>query len=144
MGVFSKLFGSNKNEEKLEGEEYIKTIIEASDDEPLAVSESNIMYAGYNELGGYYYLQTVVVGSLKTKTKDGAKLTIEGKNDTLELNSDMLELESDPAHPLKGYVTKVDFQIEKDAVEKLKRSNIKNIQFIIKNHDISFSIYSEK
>ena len=34
MGVFGKLFGGKKNEDKLEDEDYIKTIIEASDDEP--------------------------------------------------------------------------------------------------------------
>ena len=110
----------------------------------LAISESNVMYAGYNELGGYYYLQTVVVGSLKIKTKEGAKLIIESKNTSLELDADMNELESDQANPLKAYVTKVDFQIEKTDVEKLKRSNIKQIKLLIKNNEINFIIRPEK
>ena len=144
MGVFGKLFGNKQNEDNFEDDKYIDTIIEASDDEPLGISSSNVMYAGYNELGGYYYLQTFIVGSLKTKTKEGAKLIIEGNDYTLELNSDMPELESDPAHPLKGYVTKIDFEIEKTAVEKLKKSTIKQITLSFKKKEVVFTVYSKE
>jgi hypothetical protein len=140
MGVFGKLFGSKQNEDKLEDANYLETIIKSSENAPLAISESNVMFAGYNELGGYYYLQTVVVGSLKAKTKTGAKLVIEGNDYTLELNSDMQELESDPAQPLKGYVTKIDFEIEKDTVEKLKRSTMKQVVLIIKKKKLMFTV----
>ena len=144
MGVFGKLFGNTQKEDKLEDDKYIETIIESSDDEPLGVSSSNVMYAGYNELGGYYYLQTFVIGSLKIKTKVGAKLVIEGYDYTLELNSDMPELESEATSPLKGYATKIDFEIEKSAVEKLKRSTIKQITLTIKKKEVVFNIYSKK
>ncbi|WP_452224277.1 hypothetical protein [Lacinutrix chionoecetis] len=144
MGVFGKLFGSKQKEDKTADDNYIETIIKSSENEPLALSNNSVMYVGYNELGGYYYLQTFIVGRLKVKTKNGATLDVEGTNYNLTLNSDMPELESDPAHPLEGYVTKIDFQIEKKDVEKIKRSNIKTLTLFIKKEEHIFSIYKSE
>ena len=55
----------------------------------------------------------------------------------------MPELESEPAHPLEGYVTKIDFQIEKNDVEKIKRSNIKTLTLFVKKEEHVFSIYKK-
>ncbi|WP_055435362.1 hypothetical protein [Lacinutrix algicola] len=144
MGVLGKLFGGKQKENKEDDKKYIESIIASGDGEPLAVSNSNVMYAGYNELGGYYYLQTFTIGRLKTKTKNGAKLLIEGNDYTLNLNSDMLEFECDPAHPLEGYVTKIDFEIEKSAVEKLKRSTMKQVTLLVMKKEVVFTVKPEK
>ena len=144
MGVFGKLFGSKQIENKEEDKKYIESIITSGDGEPLAVSTSNVMYVGYNELGGYYYLQTFIIGRLKTKTKNGAKLLIEGNDYTLELNSDMEEFECDPAHPLEGYVTKIDFEIEKSVVEKLKRSTMKQVTLSVMKKKIVFLVNNKE
>ena len=88
MGIFGGFGKKQKKDEKIETN-YIETIIKHSKDEPLGVSEQNVIYAGYNELGGYYYFQTYIIGALKIKTKTGAKLLIEGDNYTLDLKSDM-------------------------------------------------------
>ena len=144
MGVFGKLFGSKQKEDKLEDDKYIETIIKSSNDVPLGISNNNLIYAGYNELGGYYYLQTFIVGRLKTKTKEGAKIVIESNDYTLELNSDMSELESEPASPLEGYVTNIDFEIEKTAVEKLKKSTMKQLILTIKKKEVIFTVYNKE
>lgn len=143
MGLLGKLFKSKQNEDNATNDNYIETIIKSSKNEPLALSNNSVMYVGYNELGGYYYLQTFIVGRLKVKTKTGAKLEVIGNNYTLNLNSDMPELESDPANPLEGYVTKIDFQIEKGDVDKIKRSNIKTLTLFIKKEEHLFSIYKK-
>lgn len=143
MGVFGKLFSNKKNEDNITNDNYIETIIKSSKDKPLAISNNNVMYVGYNELGGYYYLQTFIIGRLKVKTKNGATLKIEGNNYSLKLNSDMPEFESDAASPLKSYVTKIDFQIEKNDVDKIKRSNIKTLTLFAKKQEHVFSIYKD-
>ncbi|WP_452222510.1 hypothetical protein [Lacinutrix salivirga] len=142
MGILGKLFGNKHNEEALEDDNYVTAIIEAGENEPLAISNSNVMYAGYNELGGYYFLQTAIIGSLKTKTKEGAQLIIEGNDYTLKLNSDMPELESNEAKPLNAHVTNIDFEIEKEAVEGLKRSTMKQLTLKLKKQDIVFTVYN--
>jgi len=146
MAVFGKLFGGfgNKNKaEELNDNNYIETIIGHSEDKPLGISEKNVIYAGYNELGGYYYLQTYIIGALKVKTKTGAKLLIEGDNYSLDLNADMDEFESEPTDIFKGFATKIDFEIEKNAIDKIKRSTIKQLILTTKKEKIIFSIYTK-
>ncbi len=137
MGVFSKIFGGNKTSQAEDGD-YIETVLKHSEDAPLGVSDQNVIYAGYNELGGYYYLQTYVIGRLNTKTKTGATLLVEGEGYNLSLKSDMDEIESDPVDIFKGNATRIDFEIEKDTVEKIKRSTIKSITLNIKKNTFVF------
>ena len=137
MGVFSKIFGGNKTSQA-EDADYIKTVLKHSEDEPLGVSDQNVIYAGYNELGGYYYLQTYVIGRLNTKTKTGATLLVDGEGYNLSLKSDMDEIESDPVDIFKGNATRIDFEIEKETVEKIKRSTIKSITLNIKKNTFVF------
>lgn len=141
MGIFSG-FGKKQKKEEIIDDNYIETILKYSKDEPLGVSEQNVIYAGYNELGGYYYFQTYIIGAVKIKTKTGAQLLIEGHNYTLDLKSDMDEIESEQIDDVfKGYVTRIDFEIEKEAVENIKRSTIKQLVLTCKNQKVVFSIY---
>lgn len=143
MGIFTKLFGPSEDQaqEPLDAN-YIETLINESDDEPLGVSEHNIIYAGYNELGGYYFLQTFIVGKFKIKTKAGASLLIEGQDYTFDLHADMPEFESEAATSFKGYVTKIDFEMDQTTVETLKKSTIKQLTLSVKNHKMVFSVYN--
>ncbi|WP_040278159.1 hypothetical protein [Psychroserpens damuponensis] len=134
------IFGSFGKKEKKVDDNYIESILNHSKDEPLGVSDQHVIYAGYNELGGYYYFQTYIIGPLKLKTKTGATLMIEGNNYTYDLKSDMEEIESDQINDvIKGYVTRIDFEIEKKAVESIKRSTVKQLVLTIKKHKIVFN-----
>ncbi|MEM5564555.1 hypothetical protein WNY78_05550 [Psychroserpens sp. AS72] len=138
MGIFGG-FGKKQKKEEAVDDNYIETILTHSKDEPLGVSKQSVIYAGYNELGGYYYFQTYIIGAFKLKTKTGAKLLIEGNNYTLDLKSDMDEIESDQIDDfIKGYVTRIDFEIEKEAVESIKRSTIKQLVLTVKKQKVVF------
>ena len=132
-------FGNIRAMEKLHVDDHTEAIINDIENEPFAVSESNILYAGFNELGGYYFLQTVVVGSFKVKTFNGAKLRLKGDGINLNLNSDMSELESDYSNVSKRYITKIDFEIEKSDLETLKDKKLTEIRLTSKKQDINFS-----
>ena len=86
-------FGNTPSLEPTHDDNYIKDIIKSIDEEAFAVSEQNVLFAKVSELGGYYYVITIVVGRFKIKTKNGGNLSIEGKNFNLILNSDMDEFE---------------------------------------------------
>ncbi|WP_397362251.1 hypothetical protein [Olleya sp. R77988] len=137
MGIFSSF--KKKTKEDINDSDYIETIIKHGDGEPLGVASQNVIYGGYNELGGYYYLQTYVIGKLKTKTKTGATLLIEGDNYTLDLKSDMDEIESENVDVFEGFATRIDFETEKETVENLKRSTIKSITLKIKKDTMVFA-----
>ncbi|RAJ17017.1 hypothetical protein [Olleya aquimaris] len=141
MGIFSS-FKKKENEETSDTN-YVEALLKHSQDEPLGVADNNVIYAGYNELGGYYYFQTYVIGKFKLKTKTGAKLRIEGTNYSLDLNADMNELESEPADIFKGYVTRIDFEIEKDVVETIRRSTIKELILTTKKNKLVFKPFEK-
>jgi len=117
----------------------VEAIIKDVENSPFGVSENNVLYAGLNELGGYYFFQTVVVGQLNIKTVNGAKLILKGENISLQLKSDSIEFESDPS-PVKGRsITKIDFQIEEADIKILENSKITSIQLKAKKHNILFT-----
>lgn len=149
MSFITKLkaaFGNPRAMEKLHVDDHTEAIINDIKNDPFAISESNVLYAGLNELGGYYFLQTVIVGTFHIKTIKGAQLKIIGNDFELLLDSDMEELESDHSNVSNRSISKIDFQIEESDAKKIERSNLKQLVLTCKNKKISFSIYelSEK
>ncbi|MDO5981696.1 hypothetical protein [Flavivirga spongiicola] len=131
-------FGNIRATERTHVDNYTEDIINSIKDEAFAISEKNVLYASTKELGGYYYVITITVGSFKIKTMKGAKLSIEGKNFSLDLKSDMDEFESDYSNVSNRFITRIDFQIEKEDVEKFNKVHIKSLQLIAKKHTIDF------
>ena len=134
--------GSSRALEKTIDESYIKNIIEDIEQTPFGISNSNVLYAGLNELTGYFYFQTVTVGSFKTKTFKGAKLTLIGDNFELELKSDMDEIKSDFGN-LDRNITNIDFEINEKDISKIKKSTIKSIILTSNKKQEEFRVYKD-
>ena len=149
MGLLNKLKSVIKtdksgSEEKVIDSSYIENIINEIENEPFAVSQSNVMYAGLSELAGYHYLNTVIVGSFNIKTINGAQLKIEGDDYSLQLKSDMVELESDFSNVSNRSMTKIDFEIEAEDVTKIVKSKIKSLTLTAKKNKAIFTIVEIK
>ncbi|OMP31191.1 hypothetical protein [Mangrovimonas sp. DI 80] len=134
-------FGDSKNMGKLHADGYTQNIINDIKDEPFAVGAENVCYAGIAELGGYHFLQTIIVGSFHIKTIKGAQLTINGKDFKMVMTSDMEELESEHSDVSNRSITRIDFAIEKEDIAKFKKSNIDSLLLEAKKHRIPFDIY---
>jgi hypothetical protein len=132
-------FGTPKAIEKLDVETYTEDIINDIENDPFAISEQNVLYAGTNELGGYYYLQTVIVGAFKIKTIKGAQLTIMGNQSEIQLESDMEELESDVSNVSNRFITKIDFILNENDLPKLDKSLISSLTLTSKKDKVVFS-----
>ncbi len=137
-------FGDIRAMEKLHVDTYTEDIINDIENEPFAVSQSNVMYAGLSELAGYHYLNTVIVGSFNIKTINGAQLKIEGDDFSLQLKSDMVELESDFSNVSNRSMTKIDFEIEAEDVPKIVKSKIKSLTLTAKKNKAIFTIVEIK
>lgn len=135
---FSKLF---KTESEPTTNDTIEAIIAEVEHQPYGVSEKNVIFSGLNELGGYFFFQSVIVGTLKVKSKNGAQLTFKGEGFDLKLDSDILEFESNHTEIKGRYVTNIDFQIEESDIEKLKDAKLKQVMLKVKNQEITFSKY---
>ncbi len=144
MSFITKLkaaFGNPKAMEKLHVDDHTEAIINEIENDPFAISESNVLYAGLNELGGYYFLQTVVVGTFHIKTIKGAQLKIKGIDFEFVLDSDMVELESDHSNVSNRSISKIDFQIDEADAIKIDRTTVKELILTCKKQQITFSIY---
>ena len=137
----SKLFGSKNSETASQSGDTIEAIINDVENRPFGVSENNVLFAGLNELGGYFFFQTVVVGELNVKSKNGAQLYFVGDDFKLKLEADMPEFESENSDTKGRNVTKIDFQIEESDVKNLENAKLRSIQLKVKKHDIQFSKY---
>jgi hypothetical protein len=133
-------FGNMSAMEKLHVDTHTESIINDIENEPFAISESNVLYAGLGELAGYHLLQTVIVGTFHLKTFKGAKLNIKGNDFELNLNSDMVELESDFSNVSHRSITKIDFEIDEDDLPKIVKSKIQTLELTAKKERVLFSI----
>ena len=70
MAFLSKLFGSKTSETKSQSGDTIEAIINDVENRPFGVSDKNVLFAGLNELGGYFFFQTV---KLKLSTSRAAE-----------------------------------------------------------------------
>lgn len=145
MSFINKLksaLGNSKAMETATSSDYLDAIIsDISEHEPFAISEQNVLYAGLNELGGYYFVQTVIVGTFRVKTKKGGQLNIEGENLALQLGSDSFEFESDPTDVKDRWITKIDFQIEEEDAAKISKPQLNRLVLTCKNQKVTFKIY---
>ena len=147
MGFITKLksaFGGEKASENVSIADTTEAIMKDIEHDAFAVSDSNVLYAGLNELGGYYFVQTVIVGTFKTKSKKGAQLHIQGKELDLQLNSDSEEFESDHTDVKGRFITKIDFQIEEKEAVKIDREGVDTISMRCKNNVYDFKVIKTK
>ncbi len=135
----SKLF--NKTNSEALSNDSIEAIIRDVKNKPFGTSENNVLFAGLNELGGYYFFQTIIVGALSLKSKTGASLLFKGENFELKLKSDMPEFESESSDIKGRNVTKIDFQIEERDISLLEKAQLSSITIKVKKQDILFTKY---
>ncbi|WP_299527020.1 hypothetical protein [Winogradskyella sp.] len=138
---FSKLF--SKSESDVSSGDTVEAIIASVEHPPYGVSEHNVLFSGLNELGGYLFFQTVVVGTLKVKCKNGAQLSFRGKGFELTLNSDSLEFESSHTETKGRNATNIDFQIEKADIKRLEKATLNEIVLKVKHQEVLFTKYAK-
>ena len=131
--------GSVRAMEKTHVDNHTDDIINSLKDEAFAISKENVMFTTVKELGGFYYLTTIIIGAFKIKTNKGAILAIRGTNFELELKTDMDEFESEYSNVSNRNITRIDFQIEEEDVSKIDKSQIGTLQLTAKKHQLNFA-----
>ena len=133
-------FGNQNAKDKKHLDNFIEEIIKTTEQKPFASSDQNVCYVATNELAGYYFLQTIIVGKFKIKTFNGAQLTVKGDGFQLQLESDMKELVSDHYAVPNSYVTRIDFIMNKKDLPKIDKSRIHSLILSAKKESIEFSV----
>ena len=92
----------------------------------------------FSTLDSHDYVITIIVGAFKIKTNKGAKLKIESESFDLVLNSDTVEFGSDHSNVSNRFITRIDFQIEKEEVSKFDKAIIKSLKLYAKKQEVIF------
>jgi len=137
-----KIFGKKADKNSTSLDNQVEDIINSIDERPFAVSDSNVMFAGFGELGGYHFIQTIIVGDFKIKTLKGAKLHIDMTDFELILDSDSTELASDYSDVSGRYITRIDFQIEESDLKKIESVKPKGIKLSTAKATAEFKIFN--
>lgn len=103
-----------------------------------AKNESNIAYVDIEELGGFPYLKTIIIGDTTVKIKRiGCTLSFNfGNNDTIQLNSDNTDIESNKIKGTSIYYTEIDFELNEAEAKKIKSKKVSDINFKLNNKSL--------
>lgn len=134
------VIGNKNASEDSHDSEFTDKIIKEVEGAPFAISQSNVMYAGTSELAGYHYFKTVIIGTLKLKTLNGATLIVKSDHGQLKLKSDMVELESEIEKGSNRVITRIDFEIDQEDLGKISRKSIQSLELISKKNHLHFSV----
>jgi len=104
-----------------------------------AENNTNDVYLDFEELGGFPFIKTIIIGDISTKIKrTGCTLTFIFKNESITLNSDNTDIESDQIKNTAAYYTEIDFELNEEEVEKIKNEKVSEIQYTFKGKVSSF------
>jgi len=133
---FSKLF--NKPKEVPSNTEIIEKI-DFKGGTKYAKNETNIVYADIEELGGFPYLKTVIIGDTSVNIKrTGCTVAFNFNNESIKLNSDNTTIESNKIKNTNVYFTEIDFELNKEEATKIKASKVTTMEYSFKNKIIPF------
>ena len=132
---FSNLLKSKKTE--IPSENIPK--IEFKGGTKYAEDETNNVYLDFEELGGFPFIKTIIIGDVSTKIKrNGCTLTFIFENESLTLNSDNTDIESNKIKNTASYYTEIDFELNKDEADKIKKEKVKKIEYSFKSKIYTF------
>jgi len=135
MAFFSNLLKSKKAE--IPSEKIPK--IEFKGGTKYAEDETNNVYLDFEELGGFPFIKTIIIGSISTKIKrTGCTLTFIFENDSLTLNSDNTDIESNNIKNTASYYTEIDFELNDDEADKIKREKVTKIAYNFKGKTYTY------
>ena len=108
-----------------------------------ARNATNEMYLDVEELGGFPFLRTVIIGTLNVNVKRfGGSLEFKFKKDTLTLESDNTTISSTQVAKTGVHVTEIDFQITEEEVKRIKKEKIFQLTYTFKKKSFDFKPYS--
>ncbi|WP_298286563.1 hypothetical protein [uncultured Lutibacter sp.] len=100
---------------------------------------NNDVYLDFEELGGFPFIKTIIIGDISTKIKrTGCTLTFKFENNIIVLNSDNTTIESEKIKNTQVFFTEIDFELDEDEAKKIKNDNVEEISYTFKNKIYSF------
>lgn len=105
-----------------------------------AENSSNTVYLDIEELGGFPFIKTMIIGDFSTKIKrTGCTLSFIFENDSLVLSSDNNNVESNQIKNTPAYYTEIDFELTEEESAKISSEQVLEIQYTFKDKILAFN-----
>jgi len=135
MGLLNKLF---KPKQVVDSSDVVKTI-DYKGGTKFASNETNNVYVDIEELGGFPYLKTTIIGDISVKIKrKGCNITFKFKDSDIQLDSDNTTVESSQIKQTNAFFTLIDFELNEDEAKKIKKGRVKEVVYNFNGNDFSF------
>jgi hypothetical protein len=105
-----------------------------------AENSNNTVYLDIEELGGFPFIKTIIIGDFSTKIKrTGCTLSFIFENDSLVLSSDNNDVESNQIKNTPVYYTEIDFELTEEESAKISSEQVQEIQYTFKDKMLAFN-----
>lgn len=105
-----------------------------------AENGSNIVYLDIEELGGFPFIKTIIIGDFSTKIKrTGCTLTFVFDEDSLVLSSDNTDVASNQIKNTPAFYTEIDFELTEEEAEIIRKEKVLEIQYTFKDKILAFN-----
>ena len=145
MSIFRKIdkvlgaFGNIRALERTHVDTYTENLIENIKGEKIAESVNGQLWADFQELAGFDFLEATILSRVNIKTFKGGKLIFDGET-PLILDSDITEIESDYSNISKRWMTKVSFVVTKKNINQIQLKGSTEVRFEYKKKFIIFKV----
>ncbi|WP_046758655.1 hypothetical protein [Kordia jejudonensis] len=131
--------GNIRAMERTHVDTYTENKIENIPGDQIAISEHGGIWAGIQELNGYLFLDTFILGTTKIKTLKGATLTFLAEEE-LTVKSDNYEIDSDYSNVSNRWITQISFEITKKDLNFIKKRTYNQIRLDFKKKSLLFDV----
>ena len=134
-------FGNIKAMERTHVDHHTENLISEISGEKIAKSEYGILFANFQNLAGYEFLNTEILSGSNIKTFNGSSLTfIKGKEEVIFF-SDTKEIESDYSNISNRWLTKISFVINEDDKNMMLNKEFDEVIFKYKKKSLPMKKY---
>lgn len=103
-------------------------------------NSGNAVYLDIEELGGFPFIKTIIIGEFSTKIKrTGCTLIFVFDKDSLVLSSDNADVASNQIKNTMAYYTEIDFELTEKESEKIRNERVLEIQYNFKDKVLAFN-----
>ncbi len=145
MSIFRKIdkvlgaFGNIRALERTHVDTYTENLIENIKGAKIAESVDGQLWADFQQLVGFNFLEATILSRVNIKTFKGGKLIFDGET-PLILASDITEIESDYSNVSNRWMTKVSFVVTKKDINQILLKGSTEVRFVYKKKFIIFKV----
>lgn len=145
MSIFRKIdkvlgaFGNIRALERTHVDTFTENLITNIKGQKIAESVDGQLWADFQELAGFDFLEATILSRTNIRTLKGGKLIFNGPT-PFTLDSDITEIESDYSNVSNRWMTKVSFVVTKNDINQIQLKESTEVRFEYKKNDILFKI----